>query len=424
MRRHLAQIYSAFLLISFFTLAFTGCGSVSGNSPNPTPTPIVNPSPTPTASPTPSPTPTPVASSAQVVYEASITCTSGNKNCADGNSTDGIYAYRMNPNGEVSDVPGSPFFTHSNSFFVSALPSGKFVYAVDSVVQSGGIQMINHGTNDIVTFQPDPVTGALSKVASTPLSARPQDVIMHPSGKFLYVFTLSQGILAFAIDQNSGALTPIPIPASLSSNLETESMVMDPQGKLLYAATSGGILGFHIDATTGALTPVSGSPVTFPNTMFLTDLAMHPSGRFLYVTTVGINDVIKPFGFSIDANTGALTPLTDPVLTNNTSGKALTVFGFVKDGSLAYATGPDGGITVASVDTSTGVLTVADFIASPQTGDVGFVTDPTGQFLYMDGQGITGFEIHGDGTPVLLPGFPHGKGFGPSQHGIAIAPLP
>lgn len=422
MYRRPERIYAAFLLISSFILAFTGCGSVSGNSPTPTPTPVAGPSPTPTASPTPSP----VASNAQVVYEASTTCAPGNKNCADGKSTDGIYAYRVNPaSGAVTDVPGSPFFTHSNSFFVSALPSGKFVYAVDSVIQTGGIQNINVGANDIVTFQPDSVTGALTQVTITPLAARPQDVIMHPSGKFLYVFTIPQGLIAFAIDQVSGALTPIPIPAALSSNLETESMVMDSQGKFLYAATSAGVFGFRVDATTGALTPVSGSPVTFPNTLFLTTLAIHPSDKFLYVTTVAISDVIKPFGFSIDPNTGALTALPDPVLI--TSGlQTLTVFAFVKDGTIAYATGSSSvnGVTVLSANTSTGVLTVEDLIPSPQDGDVGFVTDPTGQFLYMDGLGITGFRIQGDGTPLLLPAFPHGKGFAPTQHGIAIAPLP
>jgi 6-phosphogluconolactonase (cycloisomerase 2 family) len=133
-------------------------------------------------------------------------------------------------------------------------------------------------------------------------------------------------------------------------------------GKLLYSAnpdaTSPSISGFSVDPDTGVLSPLSGSPFPLPVSH---GIATDQAGAYLYVTS-GANVV----GYRIDANTGALTPLA----------------GFpVSAGADAYS------ITV----------------------------DPTNQFLYVANDGaanISGFRLDastGALTPMAGSPFPAGQ---------------
>lgn len=103
--------------------------------------------------------------------------------------------------------------------------------------------------------------GASRKGAST------AEVVVHPSGKFLYVSNRGNDTLAiFAIDQTTGKLTAA---GHASSGGKTpRDFRIDPTGTFLLAANQGSdnIVVFRIDQTTGALTPTGstaevGAPV-------------------------------------------------------------------------------------------------------------------------------------------------------------------
>jgi len=83
-------------------------------------------------------------------------------------------------------------------------------------------------------------------------------------------------------------------------------VVVDPSGRFAYVANanSNTISGYTIDASSGALTPLPGSP--FAAGTFLASVAVDPSGRFAYVANNGSNTIS---GYTIDASTGVLTPL-------------------------------------------------------------------------------------------------------------------
>ncbi len=416
-------------LLLTLALVLTGCGSVSGNGgkPNPSPTPTppgATPTPTPTATPTPSPTPTPVATGTQVVYEATSNCSSGNQACANGVSSDGVYAYKVDAaTGTVSDVPGSPFNTGSHAQSVAALPSGGLVFVVDGVAPGSGSTPTDLGTNDIVSLRPDPVTGVLTKVATTPLNGSPADVVVHNSGKFL--FTLAGGLLGFTIDPNSGALAPIAEPQVITGTLE--ALAQDPSGQFLYVNTTDHIYGFRIDQTTGILAPVPGSPFTVSAIGFpqLREMAIHPSGRFLYASAqFGNPGSFAIFGMALDPATGSLAPLPDsPYFANQQASAGMT---FSRGGTNAYVSitnNPQ--VAELAVNTSTGTLTSMGLVTTPRSVTDPIVIDRSGQFVYVGSLGILGYRIQGDGTLQALPGFPHGNGVSsPGPHGIIVAPLP
>ena len=90
------------------------------------------------------------------------------------------------------------------------------------------------------------------------------------------------------------------------------SLVLGALGQFLFTAnpdaTNPSISGFSIDANSGALTPLSGSP--FPLAVSH-HIATDSTGAYLYVTAgTGI------VGYGIDGTTGMLTPLPGfPVVT-------------------------------------------------------------------------------------------------------------
>ncbi len=82
-------------------------------------------------------------------------------------------------------------------------------------------------------------------------------------------------------------------------------------GRFAYVAneTSNTISAFSIDAATGALTPVAGSPFASTGTTPVA-VTVDPNGTYLYVANNGSNNVSV---FSIDNATGALTSAGDPI---------------------------------------------------------------------------------------------------------------
>jgi 6-phosphogluconolactonase (cycloisomerase 2 family) len=201
-----------------------------------------------------------------------------------------------------------------------------------------------------------------------------------------------------------------------------------------YVTNSGSnnVSGYSIDDATGALTPLPGSP--FAAGVLPQSIAAHPSGRFVYVTNVGIGGINEPFHFSIseyrvDPATGALTAVPGSPLAISSSPIYVTVhpngrFVYVSLGQLVNGAST-GGIAAYRVNASTGALT--EISGSPFTlGNLSenLAVTPNGRFLYManniPGQvfGLAIDAISGGLTPV--PGSPFAAG--QQTFGVTIHP--
>jgi 6-phosphogluconolactonase len=131
---------------------------------------------------------------------------------------------------------------------------------------------------------------------------------------YLYATNYSSGgpgtVSAFKVDLATGVLSPVrgsPFPAGSGPS----GVVVDPTGRLVYVTNSGSndIWGYSVDAATGVLTPLPGSP--YPDDRSPAAIAVDPTGRFLYVSDtlpdqIG-NHLLR--AFSIDSLTGVLTSL-------------------------------------------------------------------------------------------------------------------
>ncbi|MEM1223935.1 MAG: lactonase family protein [Verrucomicrobiota bacterium] len=190
---------------------------------------------------------------------------------------------------------------HAHSIYPG--PANKSIYAIDL------------GTDEIIQYALDS-TGQLEETATTKLSpgTGPRHMAFHPKGKFAYsINELVNTISTYSITPETGKLTYVDsistLPADFSGRNSTAEVVIHPSGKFLYGSNRGhdSIAVFQIDPADGRLDPVQKFEIEgkIPRNFDL-DL----SGRFLLVagqrsSTV---EILK-----INEMDGTLTAVGDPI---------------------------------------------------------------------------------------------------------------
>jgi len=130
-------------------------------------------------------------------------------------------------------------------------PNGKFAYVIDEI------------TSTITAFSYNAKAGKLKELQAVPTLPKDfsgenttAEIVVHPSGKFLYGSNRGHDSLAvFAIDPSKGTLTFVE-HVSVKGK-EPRNFEIDPTGKRLLVANqnSDNIVEFAIDPATGKLTP-------------------------------------------------------------------------------------------------------------------------------------------------------------------------
>jgi 6-phosphogluconolactonase len=120
---------------------------------------------------------------------------------------------------------------------------------------------------------------------------------------------MSCTVTAFAYDAEHGALKPFQTVTTLPNgfdgkNYSTAEVVVHPSGKFLYGSNRGqnSIAQFSIDAETGKLTPIGhqGENVKTPR-----NFNVDPTGQYIIVANQSGNSLVV---FSVDQSTGKLKP--------------------------------------------------------------------------------------------------------------------
>ncbi len=269
-----------------------------------------------------------------------------------------VSAYSINhPSGILIPVQGSPFPAGTTPWSIALDPMGRFAYVA------------NRGDDTIGAYVIDGVTGTLTPVPGSPFPENPTikgefpwAVAVDPTGKFVYVANYyAANVRAFAIDQNTGALAQVPGSPFPAGGIP-RGLTVDPAGRFVYVASGyrgspGIVSAFTIDANSGALTPVAGSPFpvpTDPKSSFGQSLpnsvTVDPSGRILYVTDSWQSDI---WAYAIDEPTGALTLLPGSPFPAQDGPFSITV---IPRGKFAYSSNT-GTVSAFTIARTTGALT-------------------------------------------------------------------
>ncbi len=138
----------------------------------------------------------------------------------------------------------------------------------------------------------------------------PRHVAFDPGGRYLYAINEMQStIAAFAYDPDRGALslfqTVSTLPEGFRGESTTAEIAVHPSGKFLYGSNRGHdtIAGFAIDPASGRLRPIAHTPTGGKTPR---NFAIDPSGRFLLAANQDSGTVVV---FRVDAGSGRLDPV-------------------------------------------------------------------------------------------------------------------
>ncbi|HEY6806355.1 MAG TPA: lactonase family protein [Pyrinomonadaceae bacterium] len=169
------------------------------------------------------------------------------------------------------------------------------------------------GLDQIKIYKFNARSGALTpnvqEFARVKPGAGPRHFTIHPNQRWAYLINeLDSTVNCFNFDQVTGGLTEFQntptLPANFSGKSFCAELAVAPSGRFLYGSNRGhdSITVFAINEDHGFITPIQHQPTggKWPR-----HFAIDPSGRFLLVANQNTDNI---FSFSIDEQTGKLTP--------------------------------------------------------------------------------------------------------------------
>lgn len=180
-------------------------------------------------------------------------------------------------------------------------------------------------------------------------------IVFDPANRFVFVTDLGlDQILGYRFDATTGELTPTdPAFAVVKPGLGVRHLAFRPDGKFAYTMNEMGssVTAFSYDAANGKLTEVqtlSSLPAGFEGRSSGAEIAVHPSGKWLYASNRGHDSVAQ---FEIDQPKGTLTF----VAAAPSGGKTPRHFALLPSGKqVAIANQNTGGILLSKVNETTG----------------------------------------------------------------------
>lgn len=283
--------------------------------------------------------------------------------------------YNGGPNGSAEAYARDP--ETGLLTFLNKVDSGGGVSAQPAVSPSGKWLLIANYGGQNVTVLPINPDGSLGEVAaevkregSGPNTARqdqsrPHAVVFDPSGNVVAVTDLgTDNVATYSLNDDTGELTLVSEVDSQPGS-GPRHIAFNSDGTLMYVVNEldATINVFAFDPATGTigeiLQTVSTVPDPFEGTKSTAEIAIDPSGRFLYNSNRGQPDMVTPEGdaivaWSIDPTTGFLT------LIGYTTDGIGDPESFEIDPSGAYLYScnyKDSTVTQYAIDPETGALT-------------------------------------------------------------------
>jgi 6-phosphogluconolactonase (cycloisomerase 2 family) len=324
--------------------------------------------------------------------------------------------------------------TGTGSLTVQAA-AARFAFNADPGIGNPGV---------LTEWSVEAATGAFTPVATTTLISGLQQVLVHPSGHYIYAIDQSSKLVQYDVDSTTGAVTnDTNSDTTTSTGAGQSKAAIDPTGRFIYLVNSNpnspavpGIYSFAIKQVTdsvsnvGALTAIN--PGTNPITAGLTsptDILIDKSGTYAYVVDAGSSTTGSVLQYKIDPVTGALTPLSPvSVATGNSP------FYGVIDPTNTYlyvANFSDASISVYKIGTRGLLAQVGSaFTVTGATEVYNLAIDPRDKYIYatdFDGNSVYGFVLGPNGTiGAATPNSPYaisGSGTTTAQpFGVTIDP--
>ena len=207
----------------------------------------------------------------------------------------------------------SAFIQHHGSSVNPRRQEAPHAHCVNLDAANRFLFVADLGLDKVMIYKFDPAKGPLTPnepaFAAVPPGAGPRHMAFHPNGRYAYVINeLNSTITAFAYEAAGGALrelqTVSTLPAQGAGPNTTAEVAVHPSGQFLYGSNRGhGSIGvFAIDRARGTLTCIQHQPTGGRTPRHF---GLDPTGRWLLA---GNQDAHSLVAFAVEPQTGRLTP--------------------------------------------------------------------------------------------------------------------
>jgi 6-phosphogluconolactonase len=196
---------------------------------------------------------------------------------------------------------------HAHAFAMS--PDNRFAIVADL------------GLDQLLVYPFDSSRGALgeARIVKTDPGAGPRHLTFSDTGRFVYVINeMASTIAVYSYDPRDGAMTPLQtvssLPAKFAGKNGAAEIALHPSGKFLYASNRGddnSIAVFAVDPSKGLLSLIERVPTRGKTPRHF---AIDPSGKWLLVGNQDSNTVVT---FRINEVSGHLTPTVQSIEVNS-----------------------------------------------------------------------------------------------------------
>jgi 6-phosphogluconolactonase (cycloisomerase 2 family) len=237
--------------------------------------------------------------------------------------TSWVYAFAVRSNGSLKPVPGSPFSAVNWAQALVIDPQGKYLYVSNSPVTP------YPSTSEVDAFSISPTDGALTPLPGSPYTEPNSqycangawDVALHPSGNFLILPNMCEGLVVYRVDRSTGTLTLVngsPFAVPYPPYPDVESIAVDPAGEYIWISTQFCDSGCSQSTDTWKFNTTTGIPTYLESAGNGCGMLTRadPSGKFVYEIGDTISNQIcgapgppAIWGFSVNRSSGALNNL-------------------------------------------------------------------------------------------------------------------
>ena len=222
-----------------------------------------------------------------------------------------IASFPVNDDGSLGEA--TSFFQHEGNS-IHERQKEPHAHSSDFSLDNRFAFFSDLGLDQVKVYQSDPVTAVLAPnepaFASVTPGSGPRHFVQHPSGNFAYgINELSSTVSAFSYDTETGELSEIQVLSTLPEDYESENstaeIALHPSGRFLYGSNRGhdSIAAYKINQQSGHLTLLELEPTQgeWPR-----NFAIDPSGKFLLAANQNSDNIVL---FRIDSDSGLLTSM-------------------------------------------------------------------------------------------------------------------
>jgi 6-phosphogluconolactonase len=221
-----------------------------------------------------------------------------------------IAAFPILADGRLGEA--SAFIQHAGHGTNPQRQEGPHAHSIDLSPDNHFAIVDDLGLDETLVYKFDGVKGSLTPndpaFAKAAPGAGPRHFAFRPDGKFAYVINeMGSAVSVFAYD-TAGVLRPLQtistIPKDFTALDESAEIAVHPSGKFLYASNRGhdSLAVFAIDPSKGTLTLVEYAPTKGQSPR---NFAIDPSGTLIFVANEKSDNLVL---FRINQQTGRLTP--------------------------------------------------------------------------------------------------------------------